>query len=141
MNLYAETSSLVAWLLGQQGGQEARRTLVSASAVSTSVLTLIECDRVLHRAQALGQLAPAETANLRTLYRELVRNWSVFEINSDVVAGARRSFPCEPVRSLDAIHLSTALLARHVMPDVRILSRDNRIVQNTVQLEFEVVPA
>lgn len=42
MNLYAESSAVLAWLLGDEGGSEARERLSAAEMVLTSDLTLIE---------------------------------------------------------------------------------------------------
>ena len=53
-NLYAESSAILAWLLGEDGGDEVRQALQTAQLVVTSDLTLIECDRVLQRGQARG---------------------------------------------------------------------------------------
>ena len=51
MNLYAESSAILAWLMGEDGGDEIRYRLQAAELVLTSDLTLVECDRVLHRGQ------------------------------------------------------------------------------------------
>ena len=45
MTLYAESSAVVSWLLGEPPGDVARRLLASASTVFASELTLLECDR------------------------------------------------------------------------------------------------
>ena len=53
---------------------------------------------------------------------------------------SRGAFPREPIRSLDAIHLATALVIRDVRPDLSVLSLDQRLRENAVALGFEVVP-
>lgn len=59
MNPYAESSAILAWLLGEDTGQQARKILANADAIVSSDLTLAECDRVLHRAQVLGVITEA----------------------------------------------------------------------------------
>ncbi len=59
----------------------------------------------------------------------------------DVVERARRSFPREPIRTLDAIHLATAGLCRGLVPGLRLLSLDDPIRKNGRALGFEVLPA
>jgi len=44
------------------------------------------------------------------------------------------------VRSLDAIHLASALSARPVLPEMRVLSLDTRVRENALKLGFEVLP-
>ncbi len=58
-----------------------------------------------------------------------------------VVERSRQPFPVEPVRSLDAIHLSSALEARRALPGLHVLSLDDRVRQNALKPGFEVVPA
>ena len=55
-------------------------------------------------------------------------------VTSDVLARAGRAFPVEPVRTLDAIHLATALEFVATYPDLRILSFDERVRSNAEAL-------
>ena len=61
-------------------------------------------------------------------------------MDAEIVQRSRRSFPCEPIRALDAIHLATALAVRSLSPDVHVLSFDDRIRDNAASLGFQVVP-
>ena len=141
MNLYAESSAVVAWLLGEEGGDDIRERLSAARLVLTSDLTLIECDRVLHRAVTLGDLDESEAAGRRTAAATAAEHWAVFAIDGEIVERARRAFPLEPIRTLDAVHLSTALVARSAVTDLQLLSLDRRIRVNAARLGFDLVPA
>lgn len=141
MNLYAESSAVVAWLLGEERGDDVRERLSAARLVLTSDLTLIECDRVLHRAMTLGELGQADAARRRTFAATAAEHWAVLAIDGEIVERARRAFPLEPIRTLDAIHLSTALAARSLVTDLQLLSLDERICGNAAELGFDVVPA
>jgi hypothetical protein len=44
------------------------------------------------------------------------------------------------VRTLDAVHLASALLLRHSVPELVVVSTDTRIRDNASQLGFEIVP-
>ena len=68
-------------------------------------------------------------------------HWVVLGIDSEIVARSRQTFPREPVRTLDAIHLSTALRARHLVTEVQLLSLNDRVRDNAVALGFHVAPA
>lgn len=141
MNVYAESSAVLAWLLGESDGEDARDRLSAARLVLTSDLTLIECDRVLHRAAALGELSEAEAAERRALVGTAAEHWIVQAMDREIVERARRSFPREPIRTLDAIHLATALATRGLVTELQLLSLDERIRRNAADLGFEVVPA
>jgi predicted nucleic acid-binding protein len=52
----------------------------------------------------------------------------------------RRPFPEEPIRTLDAIHLATALLAKSLVPDLALLSLDERVRRSATQLGLTVLP-
>jgi len=138
--LYAESSAILAWLLGENGSAESRDTLAGAELIFTSDLTLIECDRVIIRATTLGLLTEAVAADRRAMLRQLAEHWIVFHIDEEIVERARHPFPKEPVRSLDAIHLATAIAARAAVPGVALLSLDERIRSAARELGFITLP-
>jgi hypothetical protein len=47
VNVYAESSAVLAWLLGEATGRRVREVLRRADLVMASDLVLMECDRVL----------------------------------------------------------------------------------------------
>ena len=57
-------------------------------------------------------------------------------MDESVVGGATVDFPVEPVRSLDAIHLSTALEYKKLYPELKMLTTDVRLKQNTALLDL-----
>ena len=140
MSIYAESSAVIAWLFGEGAGDAARDCLASAPLVLTSDLTVVECDRVLHRAAVVGDLSEAESARRRALVSEAAEHWVVLAIDREVVERARRPFPQEPIRTLDAIHLATALLGRSLVPEMQMLTLDKRIRDNAGALGFDTLP-
>ena len=104
-----------------------RQPLSEAGIVVASDLTLIECDRVLHRAAALGELTEAEVADRRAHLATAVAHWHVLRIGPEVVDRARQPFPGDPIRTLDAIHLASVLVARSAVAGLELLSLDERI--------------
>ena len=141
MNLYAETSAVVAWLLDEEHSDRAWAQLAAADVIFTSDLTLIECDRVFRRAAATGRVAASESLQLHAIIDTASAHWTLHAIDAEIVQRSRRSFPCEPIRALDAIHLATALAVRNLSPDVQVLSFDDRVRDNAASLGFQVAPA
>ena len=66
MKLYLESSAVLAWLLGEPRGTLVRPALENAEFIVSSDLTVVECDRVLVRATALGELSEAAAASRRS---------------------------------------------------------------------------
>jgi predicted nucleic acid-binding protein len=57
-----------------------------------------------------------------------------------VVDRARQPFPAEPIRTLDALHLATAVQARSLVPDLALLSLDRRVRACARAMGFELLP-
>ncbi len=140
MTLYAESSAVLAWLLDEPTGRPVRERLGKAEIVIASDLTLIECDRVVIRAAVLGDLTEADAADRRAHLTAAAAHWNVLRITGDVVERARQPFPGDPVRTLDAIHLAAALVARSAAPGLAVLSLDDRIRTAAKKLGFSVQP-
>ena len=140
MTLYVESSAALSWLLGEPPGDVARRLIEAASEVFSSDLTLIECDRTIHRAETVRISAEVAGRTRERLKRE-TEPWAFYCLDARVVQRARGRFPREPVRSLDALHLATALLIRDIRPGLTILSLDRRVRENAAALGFPVIPA
>lgn len=141
MRLYAESSAVLSWLLGEARGQAVRDVLSGARLVITSDLTLIECDRALIRAAATGLITEGDRADRTSVLRAATLRWQVLGIAGEIVERSRRPFSREPVRSMDAMHLASALLARSAMPELHLLSLDERVRRNARALGFDLLPA
>lgn len=139
-SLYVESSGVLTWLLGEPRGEEARSLLSVARRVLTSELTLIECDRALIRAETLGDVLPARRAEITAIFRAAAARWDVLKLDDEVVGRARQPFPKEPIRTLDAIHLASALVARSAVRDLTVLSLDDRIRTASRLLGLDVLP-
>jgi len=140
VNVYAESSGVLAWLLGEDTGHSVREVLQHAELVMASDLTLVECDRVLTRAVTTGEIDEAAAADRRAHLNAAASRWHLWRVSPDMVERARHPFPAEPIRTLDAIHLASALAVRSAVPGVELLSLDDRIRRAAKQLGFHVQP-
>ena len=128
--VYVETSAILAWLFGESRSIEAMARINEADTVVTSVLTLLETERAMIRAERQNLLSAGECQKLRGMFARAARSWILMEVSEDVLTGAARVFPAEPVRTLDALHLSTALLFVQAFSDLLMLTFDQRIGEN-----------
>jgi hypothetical protein len=140
VSLYAESSAVLAWLLDESAAPHVRQSLASADMVVASDLTVIECERVILRAAAIGELSEAEAADRRAHLATAASHWHVLRIAPEVVERARQPFPGEPVRTLDAIHLASVLVARSAVAGLELLSLDDRIRRTAGRLGIQVNP-
>ena len=108
--------------------------------VACSRLTLIESHRAVRRAVVLNDLVETSAADVRATLTQAAARWAVLEISLEVASRAEQAFPVEPVRTLDAIHLASALLLRHSVPDLVVVTTDDRIRTNALQLGFSLFP-
>jgi predicted nucleic acid-binding protein len=141
VNLYVESSAVLAWLLEEPTADAVEAVFDQAEEVVASDLTLVECDRVLIRAQTRGALSEAEALRRRSLLEAVSSHWTCLKMDREILARARHPMPVEPVRTLDALHIATALAARSAVPELVLLSLDQRVRDNGAALGFEVLPA
>jgi predicted nucleic acid-binding protein len=141
VNLYAESSAVLAWLLDEPTAPDIRRLLNEAEIIVASDLTLIECDRVLLRTVALKEMTEAEAADRRAHLAAAAAHWQILRIAAEIVDRARQPFPGEPIRTLDAIHLASLLTGRSAIRGLAILSLDERVRQAAKGLGVQVIPS
>jgi predicted nucleic acid-binding protein len=140
MTFYAETSAVLRWLFAETGGEALRATLAAARKVTSSRLTLIETRRVVRRAEREGRMTAAQCADVLAVFAQAASTWAILEVSAEVAHRAEDRFPNEPVRTLDAIHLASALFLRQSFPDLVVMTADDRVRANAALLGFAIEP-
>lgn len=140
MIAYAESSAVLAWLLGEPDGAQVREILRDATRVVTSALTGVESARALGRGAATGRLTSADELAALRLLDTAERSWTLLDLTDRVLNRSRVRFPNEPVRTLDALHLATAVLFQEALGDVTMVSLDERVRSNARGLGLGVEP-
>jgi predicted nucleic acid-binding protein len=109
--------------------------------VVASDLTMVECDRILIRTHAAQLLSDTRFADLKALLDEAAAGWHLLRLDADTIARARRPFPREPIRTLDALHLASALSARTGVGGLALLTLDRRLREAGRDLGLDVLPS
>ena len=125
--LYLDTSVALRATLELGTTPEIERRIAAARVLVTSRLTLVESERALHRVRAQGGVPESRLADAR---RELDILWSrceLWELSPAVCDLAARVVPDRPLRTLDALHLATFLLARARIDGLELLTADQRL--------------
>jgi predicted nucleic acid-binding protein len=135
---YVETSALLRVLLD---GDEALRPEISGQGVITSALTFVEASRAISRARRERRLDAHSAREAERQLAAFERSCDTLAVEEEVLRRARESFPVEPVRSLDAIHLASVRVLDDQLGGLEVVSCDDRVRQNAVALGFALVPA
>lgn len=92
-----------------------------------SRLSLVETSRALHRIRRQGSV---EESALAEAEREIGSVWGrcqLWELSIIVCETARRVAPGTLLRTLDALHLATFVLARQQIVDLELVTADARL--------------
>ncbi len=96
MIVYAESSAVLSWILGESRGEAVRRCLERAEFVVTSELTLVECDRMFHRARILEELPTERIEAHRSVLLGATADWVFLHLDREIIEKARQPFPEDP---------------------------------------------
>ncbi len=103
-------------------------------------LSLVESARSFLRVRSRGAHHEGWIADAERSVRSLWNHCEIWELTREVCDLAEIVAPTTLLRSLDALHLATALVARSAVPGLRLLSLDQRIRENGERLGFMVIP-
>lgn len=79
------------------------------------------------RVRQLGEKPESLIADAERSVRSLWQRCEIWELNRDVCALAETVAPATHLRSLDALHLATYVLARREIEDLELLTADARL--------------
>jgi predicted nucleic acid-binding protein len=108
MTAYMDSSLVLRYLLA---GEETIRHALEFPRIISSELLDIECRRVFFRCRLAGELDDSGFVEVVNIYEELLDGISLIDLSTAVRQRAREAFPLN-LRTLDALHLSTALIFR-----------------------------
>lgn len=95
---------------------------------------------MLLRATHLQEATEGEAAAMRFRLSRAAGHWTLLGLDQEVLARAGSAFPVEPVRTLDALHLASALVASSAVGQLTVLSLDRRIRECAHALGLELLP-
>lgn len=120
MRVYFDSSVLLRVVLGERGRlKEWSRT----SEAVTSEITRVECLRAIDRLRIEGGMADRELSRRRASALSVLSGFELVRLNRAVLERAADPFPVR-IRTLDAIHVASALLVRARFRAVRFATHD-----------------
>jgi hypothetical protein len=136
--VYVETSAVLRVLL--EGDRALARRLARAPRRATSALTAVEARRGLRRALHEGRIDEAARAVGEAWLVRFLRSCDIVAMAGPVLARAEQGFPVEPVRTLDAIHVASAILWADEVGPVIAASCDRRVRDIASALGWRCIP-
>ncbi len=125
--LYLDTSAILRPILEKGTSPEVEDRILGATRLITSRLTSVEAARAVLRERRSGQISEVR---LTEIERDIDRLWTrcdFWEISRRICDTARIVAPTKWLRALDAIHLATFITARRRLPDLELLTADDRL--------------
>lgn len=135
MKAYLDSSVLLRVVLGEAG---ALREWSRIRWAVTSEIARVECLRALDRLRLSAGLADRELARRRATMLELLRGLDQVRLNRTVLEKASEPFPTQ-VRTLDAVHVASALLVRARMPALRFATHDRDLGTAALAVGLKVI--
>jgi PIN domain. len=137
--LYLETSAAFDLFFEKNEFQKIFTLIENQERVVTSILTFWEIRRILSRWSVGKKITESQKFKIFGNTERISKRWEVMEVSPRIQSRIGEKFPIEPVRTLDAIHLASALEFTQSFPELKILSFDRRILDNLEPLGLELV--
>ena len=125
--VYLDTSAVLRAALETGTTPDLETRIRTAPVLVTSRLALVESARVLVRLRTTERVAEQRLADAE---REIDAVWArceIWELTRTVCDLARHVAPTKPLRSPDALHLATFVLARRKLEGLELVSVDSRL--------------
>jgi predicted nucleic acid-binding protein len=136
--IYVETSAVLRILL--EGDRALAAQLGKAKKLVTSALTRVEATRGLLRAEREGRIDRRQLREGQAWLRRFLRSCDLISLDEEVLERAATDFPVEPIRTLDALHVASALLWESGLGATTMVSLDDRVRGNANALGLKVHP-
>jgi len=132
---YLDSSILLRVVLGEPNRLPEWSRITAAV---TSEIARVECLRALDRLRLAGGMDDRELARRRATMLDLLSGVETVRLNRAVLDRAAEAFPTQ-VRTLDALHLASALLVRTRMAGLRFATHDAELATAGLAVGLRVI--
>jgi predicted nucleic acid-binding protein len=127
--LFLDTSAVLRAVLEAGTTPALEQRLRDAEVLITSRLSQVESARALHRLRHAGEVPEARLDGAEREIRDLWSRCELWELTPAVCELAGRVVPETALRTLDALHLATFVLARREISGLELLTADRRLAE------------
>ncbi len=125
--LYLDTSAILRATLEAGTSRETERRIEAADDLITSRLSLVESARAILRVRRSAEQAEERLADAERQIGRILHRCDLWELTPEVCEMASRVAPQRNLRTLDALHLATFVLARRRIEGLELLTADFRL--------------
>jgi predicted nucleic acid-binding protein len=105
-----------------------------------SRLLQVECMRTLERFRIVDRADPQLIAFQRNVVMAILSRMRIGEVSAELIRRAGHPMPV-PLKTLDALHLATALEWREQVGDLAFATHDHQLARAARDLDFQVLGA
>ncbi len=136
---YIDTSTYLKVFVKESGSAKARE-LIKKHRMLTSALVSVECFSALSRKKQAGELKSKEFDSLIKKIRESFDHIEIIRLTDEVLEKAGQVVVSSPVRSLDALHIASALIFQDAMQiSLPFITSDHRQLETAQEHGFTTV--
>jgi predicted nucleic acid-binding protein len=135
LKVYLDSSVILRVVLGEPSTLREWSRITQAV---TSEIAQVECLRTLDRLRIAGAVKDRELARRRATTLELFGGIQTVRLNRAVLSKASEPFPTL-VRTLDAIHVASALLVQPRMSALRFATHDGDLATAAIAVGLPVI--
>ena len=125
--LYVDTSAILRAILESGVSPEIESRVAGASILVSSRLSQVEAARALARVRHEGRVPETRLADAARALDDLWARCNIWELTPAVCDLAGMIAPSTSLRTLDALHVATFLLARRQFGDIEMITADARL--------------
>ncbi|QPM67336.1 type II toxin-antitoxin system VapC family toxin [Atribacter laminatus] len=141
MIAYFDTSALIKFYIDEKDSDLVKETVKSSEVVFTSKISYVEMFSVFSRIKRDQAITEND---YRRILKSFIVDWesyAVIEITNRILNISSQLFEFYPLRSLDALHLGSALFTqKEVDEDIAFVCFDNRLWKAAKEENFKVIP-
>jgi len=126
--IYLETSAILRSIFESGITPEIEDEIKKAKKIFTSRLSIVETSRALFHVKNINRFSEVQILKCERSIEELWKHCCIWEISKDICDLAAIISPKKTLRSLDALHIATFLLAKQNFPQLKMISCDKRIL-------------
>lgn len=140
MRIYLDSSVVTRIVLREPGALREWPQLAQGTHGTpvSSALIEVECLRALERERFKGRLLEEELPSRRTVVYEILEFIDLWEVDRTILGRASQPFPTF-VKTLDAIHLATALQWQVELPDLVLATHDEKLAGAARAMGLKVI--
>ena len=137
MKLYFDTSALVKKYIAEKGSENADKLFLSASEIYISIIGHVEAISSFRRLLLEKEIAKKDYEQLKSEIAQDFQFFNVIDVSSETVSSAVRVIDKYQLKSLDSLHLASAL---EMKADIDyFISSDQKLLNAAKKEGFKVV--